>query len=505
VYGQETTAAMLASAAAAVPDRIAVASADRELSYRDLLHTSSCLGQLFLSRGLARGDRVAVWMSDTIEHVQCYVGCALAGLVVVPINIRFTEHEARHVIADSGARLLVYTPDVADRVDRLEPGPVELMVLEAGPDLDIAVAAAPRVALPLVQPDDVLVIGYTSGTTGKPKGAVLTQRSVATLARMNALAYHLPIGSVAAMTGSMSFVAVVPAHIMSHFYVRGTVRLLGAWTISSLIDAIETHQATFTYLPSPLIDEFCDLAARDPGRWASLVTVLHSASKVAPDKLERLAGIVGGRLVEGWGMTENSGGLMTATTPGDAVPGAGRLATVGRAVPEVEINLVDPAGARLPHDGTTVGELTYRSPALMAGYWGQPEASAAAMVDGWYRTGDLGTIDPDGYVTLVERRTDLIVSGGMNVYPSEVEQCLMTHPGVAACCVVGLPHERWGQSVVAVVVRRGPGEVSATQLIDHCRTFLAGYKKPTQVHFVEELPTTASLKTPRHAVRAMLS
>jgi fatty-acyl-CoA synthase len=514
VPGFQTTAELVEGAARAAPDRAALVATDgQQLSYRELVLSSRRLGRLLLARGLQPGDRVATWMSDSVEYVQSYVACALAGLVVVPINARYTEHEARHLIVDSGARILLHniqgTADRAGRIDLLEHG-VQLLDVETDPDVREALvgrngADLPGDRLASPKPESPLVIGYTSGTTGTPKGAILTQRSVATLARMNASAYRLPIGSIAAMTGSMSFVAVVPAHIMSHFYVGGTVCLLGEWTVSSLLEAIEKYRATFTYIPSPLIDEFCELAARDPRAWASLVTVLHSASRAAPEKLERLSAVVGARFVEGWGMTENSGGLITATTPADAAPGSGRLGTVGRAVPEVEIALVDADGLLLPHDGSTSGELICRSPALMSGYWGMPEESARVLADGWYRTGDLGTIDADGYVTLTERRVDLIVSGGMNVYPSEVEHCLASHPAVAASCVVGVPHRRWGQSVAAAVVRRRGARVTEDELVDHCRTYLASYKKPTRVVFVDALPTTTSLKTSRQAVRKMLT
>ena len=207
-------------------------------------------------------------------------------------------------------------------------------------------------------------------------------------------------------------------------------------------------------------------------------------------------------------MTENSGGLVTATTPSDVFSGPGPsdpLRTVGRAVPEVEIRLVDAAGVALPHDGTTVGELVFSSPALMAGYWHHPIETAEVLRDGWYHSGDLGTIDPEGYVEIHERRSDLIVSGGMNVYPYEVEECISRLPGVAACAVVGLPHERWGQSVVAAVVRAPGSDLDANAVIEHCQAYLASYKKPTRVIFVEDLPTTTSLKVSRQGVRDLLS
>ena len=456
-------------------------------------------------------------MEDVVEYVQVYAACALAGLVVVPINARLTVHEAAFPLADSGARVLIYTAAIAGRVAELPPHDMVLVPAGTGngsgtgggPTLQQLAATGSGGELPPVQPGDLYMIGYTSGTTGRPKGAMLTQGSVAALARMNALSYRLPKASVAALTGSMSFVAVVPSHIISHFYVAGTVLLLGKWDCASLIDTIEREQVTFTYIPSPLLSEFAIAAAADPARWRSLTTLLHSGSKASPAKLRQVAEVTGGIIVEGLGMTENSGGLITATVPADAAPvsdpARDRLATVGRPVAEVLVRIVDGDGVPVPHDGETLGEISFRSPAQLLGYWNNPEATARALRGGWYHTGDLGTIDADGYVRVSERRADLIVSGGMNVYPTEVEDVILTVPGVQACAVVGLPHDRWGQTVAAAIVVTPGCCVTAADVLARCRERLAGYKKPTIIEFVGARPVTAGLKVARAQVRDRMS
>ncbi len=509
-----TVAGILRLAEASAPDTVAVGRPGGPgLTYRQLLDSSTRLGQAFLQLGLAPGDRVAAWMEDVIEYVQVYAACALAGLVVVPVNARLTVHEAAFPLEDSGARILVYTGGLAERVAALPPHALALVPVGAGPSggmsLQQLLESGSGDELPPVQPDDLYMIAYTSGTTGRPKGAMLTQRSVATLARMNALSYRLPKASVAALTGSMSFVAVVPSHIISHFYVAGTVLLLGKWDPDSLIDTIEREHVTFTYIPSPLLSDFAVAAAVEPARWHSLTTLLHSGSKASPAKLRQVAEVVGGILVEGLGMTENSGGLVTATVPADAGPVSDpahdRLSTVGRAVAEVLIRVLDANGVPVPPDGETLGEITFRSPAQLVGYWNNPEATGKALRDGWYHTGDLGTIDAEGYVRVSERRADLIVSGGMNVYPSEVEDVILTVPGVLACAVVGLPHDRWGQTVAAAIVLAPGSVVTADEVLERCRERLASYKKPTRIDFVDELPVTAGLKVSRAKVRDRMS
>ncbi|MEV5302674.1 class I adenylate-forming enzyme family protein [Amycolatopsis methanolica] len=501
-----TVAELISSGARRHPGRVAVVEAGgRRLSYGHLADEATRLGNALRERGLEPGDRVAVWLEDSVDHVVLYAACALAGLVVAPINVRHTAAEAEHVLTDSGARALVLGPAVQDKACDIS-GIDDLLLVDTGDETDYRAFVESGSVSPLSEPrpSDLYILGYTSGTTGRPKGARLTQCSVLNLARINALSYRLPLGSVAAMTGSMSFVAVVPAHILTHFYVGGTVVFPGRWDVGSLSALVEEHRATFTYAPSPLLGEFTEAIRARPAAWSSLTTLLHSASKAPPEALRNLADVAGASLIEGWGMTENSGGLMTVTSPVDrAVLGDAVFNTVGRAVAETEVRATDAEGNPVTADGTTVGELWVRSPCLADGYWHQPEATDAAFRKGWFRTGDLGTVDPHGYVRIADRRTDLIVSGGMNVYPSEVERVILTMPGVAACAVVGLPHPRWGHTVAAAVVPETGAVLTPEDVTAHCRRFLAGYKKPTIVRIVASLPMTHSQKIARHQVRGL--
>lgn len=488
---------LIVAAARAAPTHVALVDADgRPTTYGDLVAHAARLAHHLSTEGLTPGDRVAAWLDDGAPYVELYLACAMAGLVVVPINARYTEHEARSLLVDSEPRAIVWS---AVRDGAVE-GLADLLPtarIRCGADAptvggtDYAEVTATGSTAPTsraANSDDLFIIGYTSGTTGTPKGALLTHRSVTAVARQHRAAYRLRPRSTIAMTGSMSFVSVVPAHVLTHLAIGGTVVFLGRWDVPSLLDAVERHRATFTYLPSPVLADFAALAAPSPERWSSLSTILHSASKASADSLAALVEVVGDRLVEGWGMTENSGGLMTATMATDmAHPDL--LGTVGRPIPGYNVRVVD-------------DELQVRGPGLVEGYWRRPTESAAAFRNGWFATGDVGTIDECGYVTLLERRTDLVVSGGMNVYPAEVEGVITAVPGVAEVAVVGVPHERWGQSVVAVVVP-GPGAGSdlPERVLRRCRERLAGYKKPTRVLLTDSLPRTVALKVSRAAVR----
>jgi acyl-CoA synthetase (AMP-forming)/AMP-acid ligase II len=462
-------------------------------TYGELDERTSRAANGLLGKGLKRGDRLAAWMDDGIAYVELYLAAAKAGLVIVPINARFLGEEAGHILRDSGARALAFSAPQAERVDQLG---VDVITLDEPALEGLLDQGDPRPPAPPAR-DDLYILGYTSGTTGPPKGAMLTHRSVLAIARLNAISYRLPIGSVAALTGSMSFVATVPAHILTHLYVGGRSVIMGRWDVQSLLHTIAAERITFTYLPSPTIPDFTE-AARGADLHA-LRSVLHSASRAEPDKLRALCEVIGDRFVEGWGMTENSGGLMTATRAGD---GERTFTTVGRAAVETAIVALGPDGETL--EPGQVGELAFRSPALMDGYWSHPSTSTpdrrGGPLQGWFHSGDLGALDEDGFVTIADRRTDLIVSGGMNVYPSEVEDCIAALAGVRECAVVGLPHERWGQTVVAVVV----GEVAAEAVVEHCRERLASYKKPTSVVFLDALPRTTSGKVRRGAVRDLV-
>jgi fatty-acyl-CoA synthase len=496
------------------PQRVAVAMAQgASVSYAELDERTDRLAGALIQTGLVPGDRIAAWMEDGVPYVELYIAAAKASLVMVPVNARLRAVEAQQLLLDAEPQALFWTPAVAGELDALGRLAANWLTVSTAPDHRAAFEfeqlvqdGEPRVH-PEPGPDDLYIIGYTSGTTGSPKGAMLTHRGVLAIARLNAHSYRLPPHSVAALTGSMSFVATVPAHIVSHLWVGGTCIIMGRWDVATLLRTIAARGVTFTYIPSPLLADFTAAAERDPAAWSTLRSVLHSASRADPDKLAALCAVVGDRFVEGLGMTENSGGLVTATTAAD-IRGHGDardiFASVGRAVIESEVRIVDDAGADVAHDGRTIGELVIRSPAVMAGYWRRPAETAAALRDGWYHTGDLAAIDEAGYVYMSDRRTDLIVSGGMNVYPSEVEQCIAELPKIAECAVVGLPHERWGLTVVAAVVPVLGATIDPQSVIDHCAGRLAGFKKPTAVTVLEELPRTTSLKIRRGEVRDLL-
>jgi len=496
------------------PARPVLVGADgRSLTRAQLDERTSRLANAFLGAGLAPGDRVAVWMEDVPETVEVYLAAAKASLVGVPIGRLLAAPEAAYVLTDVGARALVTSQGLAERVaPALAATDHELDVLvalgEPGADRtaryeDFLAAGTPDLPTARQPADDQdVLVGYTSGTTGFPKGALIRERALREILAISATARRLHLYGTGLMTASLSFPAILPADIFTHLFIGGTIHLTNGWDVERVLSTVERIRATYMYLPSPVMLEFAEAATARPDAIASLRTIMHSGSKAPPDKVAAVCAATGGRYVEIWGMMENSGGPVTATTEADLTGDAADIfASVGRPVPACEVRVLDPAGRPLPPGPDNVGELVLASPALFSGYWNNEKATADAVRDGWYRSGDLGWTDAAGYVYLVDRRSDLIVSGGANVYPSEIERVIAAHPGVVEVAVVGVPHPRWGRRPVAVVVPRPGTAISEAEIVALCRSQLARFKAPDRVLFTAEIAHNASHKLLRKKVQ----
>ncbi|MFT3866731.1 MAG: AMP-binding protein [Solirubrobacterales bacterium] len=509
---------IVALGARRTPERLALKAADgSSRTFAELHERSSRLANALLGGGLASGDPVACWMEDCIEYVEAYLAIAKAGLVMVPVNTRLAVPEVQYQLEQSGARGLVYTAGLGPRVEEL-PEATEMATVLAtvgagetpplGTVYEDALAAASAVAPPAPDPDSPYMICYTSGTTGRPKGATLTHRSVRAVAFTQLVAMRVPVNGVNVHAVSMSFPATVTCHILPTLMAGGTSLLVaGPWDTEGLLDTIARERATFLYVPGPVLGEFADAAEARPERWQTLTAVLHAGSRADPAALRRLADVVGGRYLEGWGMTENSGGVATATSSRDVYDPHRPddfFESVGRPVPGAEVVVLGEDGEPLERDRDNVGELAIRTESLFAGYWRNPEASADSIRDGWYLTGDIGSMSADGSVYIADRRTNMIASGGMNVYPAEIEMVLERCPGVREVGVTGVPHERWGTTPVAAVISEPDADLSEEDIIAFARENLASYKKPTSVVFVAELPRTIGGKLQRKELRELI-
>ena len=431
---------------------------------------------------------------NSIEAAVLYFACSKAGVVPVPLNPRLTAAEIAFIVHDSGARMLIAEPELADAIEgatTLE----SLLASGAHSDDDPTVR---------VDPDDVLYQMYTSGTTGLPKGVLLTHRSVLTnCAQVSCgLSYAIEPGDRWLIVAPLFHAAAVITAFNCVFG-GGCLVIQRGFDPVAAVRALSEERISLTTLV-PVMIQAClvgvpDAAERD---YAALRAIAYGGSVIAESTLRRAMEVFGCDFYQGFGQTESSAGLTYLTELDHRAALDGRpdlLASCGQPLPGTEIRIVDAVGNSLPPD--RVGEIVARGPQVMLGYWNRPEDTAATLRDGWLWTGDAGSLDKDGYLTIRDRLRDMVVTGGENVYPSEVENALLAHPSVAEASVIGIPDETWGEAVHAVVVPRPAMQIDVDGLLDHCKERLAGFKAPRSIDVVDELPRNASGKVRKHVLR----
>lgn len=495
-------------------DAVALRSGDAERTFGELVDRAARLAQHLTAAGLAPGDRVAVMVEDGIRALEPHLAAALAGLIIVPVNARFRSAEVEYILRDCGSRAVLHSSGVAPLVDALDAPDVVVRIDTGGgaaEDESEAYeaivsrggAAAPDVA---VSADDLVMIGYTSGTTGRPKGAMMTNRGAIAAVRSNVVAFRVTPYGACAFSGSVSFTALFWAFIVPHLFAGASIDFLQpGLTMERWFERMERFGSTFTFVPTPYMDDFARHARQHPAVVERLAGVCHSASPASAAQRAAMVEVLGGAYVESYGMTESLAAVAATTRPDALAECAAedRHATIGRPLAPADVYPVDADGNRLGPG--TVGELVIESPSLFAGYWNNESASASALQGGRYLTGDLGHVDGRGFVYIDGRKADLIISGGMNVYPAEVEGVLATHPEVREAAVVGIAHERWGEAVAAVVVSVDGAELDEETVIRFVGERLASYKKPTRVLFAETLPRNANLKLIKTELREMFA
>lgn len=490
-------------------DRIALRGHGEQRTYRELVTHGVQLANALRAAGLQPGDHVAALLEDRVAAFEVYVGCAIGGFPIVHVNDRLSAEEVGYVLGDSQAAALLHTDGRTQLVEDVAAREELRLTVTLGPersrgaqDYDDLLSRASTQAPQLrVDPESLAILGYTSGTTGFPKGAMASHRAVVGCAKLIPAAYRLPSYGRCAFTGTLSFVSGIWGVLIPHLYLGSTIDFLFPYTIESWVDHLIETGSTFTYAPSPLVPGLIDQLTRRPEALRTLQSVLHSASPLPRDHAEQLVEVIGDRFVEVWGMTESVApvtGTMRQDYHGDC-PADDLYATVGRPLATASIRVVDQDGVALPPGET--GELVVEADTMFSGYFGDPEKTNAVLRDGAYWTGDVGHIDAAGYVYITDRAKDMIISGGMNIYPAEIEAALASLPTVAEAAVFGIPHPRWGETPAVAVVPAPGAQLGEEDVIEHIRARLASYKKPSRVFIVDALPRNASLKIQKHLLR----
>ena len=497
----DTFASVIRHHAATRPDAPALTFGAATLSFARLQDASARMAQVLTGQGVGAGDRVAILSRNRIEFFLALIAASQLGATIVGLNWRLSAREIGEIVVDAEPALIL-ADDVGAAL--LGQAGVAVPMLVFGPDMDARLAAAPAIdpAHP-GQPGDVALILYTSGTTGRPKGAMLTNRGMSHTRRLGEAWGMGP--------DSVNLVAMPMFHIggcgygSSTMMVGGHTVLMAEVNIPEILRLIERHRVTNTFLVPSVVQMLQDAPDRAGADLSSLRTLMYGAAPLGDVLLRRAMGALRCGFIHAYGMTESSGTVVNLP-PQDHVPDGPRaalLASCGTALPWVDLRIVDPAtGADLPAGG--IGELWIRTPMLMAGYWRNPAATAQAITpDGWFRSGDAARMDGEGNVFLIDRFKDMIISGGENIYPAEIENVLNGHPAVAQVGVIGVPHPKWGETPLAVVVPKPGTQVTEAELTAYTRANLATYKCPSRFVFADSLPRNASGKLLKPEMRRL--
>ena len=462
-------------------------------------------GGLALHHGVLPGDRVALVAANCPEYLELLLAVWHAGAVAVPVSRRLHTLEAAALLEDCDARLCVATADLAAGLATLLPARTRLLVVGEADERRTA-AAEPREPVRRSALDDAWIF-YTSGTTGRAKGARLTHGN---LLAMTA-AYYADVAEVGPRDSFIHVAALSHASglFALPFLARGATQVLprsGGFAADELLELVGGRERSTFFLPPVLLRRLCDEVERSPSAPVDrLGTVLVGAAPVLADDLRRGVTALGPRVWNGYGQGESPCTItaMPAAATAAALDDPDRLVSVGSARWATRVRVVDPEDRPLP--AGEVGEVVVDGPTVMAGYLGRPEATAETLRGGWLHTGDLGRFDTDGCLTLVDRAKDVVITGGYNVYPREVEDVLATDPAVAEAAVVGVPDADWGERLVAFLVAEPGRRPDAAALDERCLATIARHKRPKQYVMIDALPRNSAGKVLKTALREQVA
>ncbi len=499
---------LLHNSASKYPERTAIISDEGRWTYSDLNERTNRLAAAMLNAGLKQGDRIAILLYNSSFFVEAYFAAVKIGLVVTPVNFRFTGREIDYVLNDAQPLLLIYGPEfektlraVRDQLVSVRhfvspqntetPLAVDYEDFLAGGKSNIAGAASQ------VSEDDPCQLMYTSGTTGKPKGATLTHRNVLWNLFNIIWAREDKTGERAIIVGPLYHTAALNNHLTIQIALGGTSIIIRKFEPESLLKTIEREKATIVSGAPALYNMLLQHPKAHLYDTRSITKCTAGSDKLPMEikkKLLKFFPNIKG-VYDVYGLTEASP-CITILNAADSLRKDG---SVGKILPFVDARIVDEDNDSLPPG--EVGELICRGPNVMRGYHRNPQATGESLKNGWLYTGDLARMDDEGFIYIVDRKKEMIVSGGENIYPGEIEEVIRRHPSVADVAVIGIPDPTWGETVKAFVVPQQGREIDEKEVIDFCKKYLASYKKPTDVAFVAAIPRNPSGKALKRLLR----
>jgi acyl-CoA synthetase (AMP-forming)/AMP-acid ligase II len=489
-------------------------------TYRQFGERVAALSHGLSMLGVKKGETVAIVCPNTHHYMEAYYACAVSGIVLNPLNFRLAAKEISTILADSNTRAIFVHHDFVELFkNAMSHGEIEgfkhvVFIGEGELDLELKVhqyetvisqnhgSALPDIA---VASSDLAQLYYTSGTTGKAKGVMLTQENVASHALGSIPEFELSDADTWAHIGPM-FHLVDAWAVFAATWVGARHVFAPYFKADSVLDLFEREKVSKTALVPTMLNALLNEPSVKDRSFPALKVITTAGSPVAPEIVKRTCETFGCHYWQFYGMTECSP-LLTISKPKATMSNwpAEKLLAVssrtGRTVIGVELKVVKDDGTEVKRDDAEIGEIVVRGPSITPGYWKQPDATNATIIDGWLHTGDLAVMDSEGYVNIVDRKKDMIITGGENVYSTEVEYALYEHPDVVECAVFGIPDQKWGEMVKAVVVKRSESSISEADVIAFVRSRLAAYKAPRTVDFIDVLPKTGSGKIYKKGLR----
>jgi acyl-CoA synthetase (AMP-forming)/AMP-acid ligase II len=462
-----------------------------------------------LSLGIKKGDRIGVLSDNSHQYMEIYFAAAQAGFIIVPVNTMLKHFELKEIVNNAEINTLFCGKNCIDKKNSLKeeiPGIKYFIGFsdhDCSYDYEYLIKNSSSKNTEInINPDDIFVIAYTSGTTGSPKGAMLTHKSCYIAALIHALEWritqgynYLFLGRLFFATGGTKFIPIV----------RGCKTVIVNFEPEKTLEIIEKEKISFFSTGPTIINLLINHPNFTKYSINSIRSIGFTSAPMASHLWEKTVEILGEVGISTYGLTEtNATGLILQPEDvylKDHSKKVKRFGSVGKSMTLIDVKVVDEEGLEIPHGKDKIGEILIRGKTVMQGYWKNTEATKKAMKDGWFYTGDLATIDEDGYVYIVDRKKDIIISGGINISSREIEDVLYKHKGIDQVAVIGVPDEKWGETVKAAVVLNKEFKMSEKELIDFCKTNLASYKKPTSIDFLPDLPKTSSGKINKRKLR----
>ena len=495
--------------AARYPQKIGVVFEDLRFTWKDTNLRVNSMANALVGMGLKKQDRVAILSRNCNQYLEFYFAVAKAGMIGVPLNSRFLGQELVYLINDSGANALFvdeeYLGTAKEMSSDLKNVNYYIGIGESHPyDYDFEdlirnwSSDEPDVA---VDEEDIYVLAYTSGTTGRPKGAIITHK--------NSVAAGIGFVVETRITPQDVFLTLGPFYFgaaagqRSPAIVRGCTLVITTFDPLTFFELVQKEKVTMFYTNPTAINLLINHPERKNFDLTSIRYIAVTAAPLPVEVLKKSEDVFGDVFFPQYGMAETGpqGTILNKEEFAPEGPMSKRMGSIGLPMVSINVKVVNDEGTEIARDGKEVGEIILQGDSVTKGYWNAPEKTAEAIKGGWFYTGDMATVDEDGYIYIVDRKKDMIISGGINIYPREIEEILYTHPAVMNATVIGVPDEKWGETPKAIVVLKKGAQTTEAEVIELCRANLASYKKPTSIDFVDSLPMTPTGKILKREVR----